>query len=108
MSSIHKITFAKYEKLHDNVSFSDVVKELTHTGQLVEWSASDFLHLMKNGGARIAKGSLSFGADDAGITAKQPTKELESMNIGTVFEARNTLDLLKNDPPSRHFNSGTY
>jgi hypothetical protein len=97
LSSIHKRTFEKYEKLDDNVSLPDVVKELTQTGQLVEWSVSDFLHFMKNGRARIAKGSLAFGANDPVITAKQLMKELESMNIGTVFEAHNTLDLLEDD-----------
>jgi hypothetical protein len=35
--------------------------------------------------------------NDPVITAKQLTKKLESMNIGTVFEAHNTLGLLKDD-----------
>jgi hypothetical protein len=52
---------------------------------------------MKNGRVRIANGSLAFGANDPVITAKQLTKELESMNIGTVFEAHHTFDLLKYD-----------
>jgi hypothetical protein len=97
VSSLHKITFEKYEKLDDNVSLPDVVRELTHTGQSVEWRISDFLHFVKNGRARIAKGSLAFAANDPVIMAKQLTKELESMNIGTVFEAHNISDLLKDD-----------
>jgi hypothetical protein len=98
MSSMHKITFEKYEKLDENVSLPDVLKELTHPGELVEWPLPDCLHVMKNGRARIAQGSLAFGADNPVITTKQLTKELESMNIGTVFEEHNTFDLLKDEP----------
>jgi hypothetical protein len=88
LSSIHKRTFEKYEKLDDTVSLPDVVKERAHPGRSVEWPVSDFLHSMTNSCAMIAKGSLAFGANDPVITTKQLTKKLDSMNIGTVFEAR--------------------
>jgi hypothetical protein len=106
VSSNHKQTFETYQKLGVHMSLPKVVKGLTRTGALMKWPVSDSLHVMRNAHARIARGSLAFDVHYPLVTAKQLTKELDSMNIGTVVEARDMLDLLKDDLALKPFQLG--
>jgi hypothetical protein len=66
-------------------------KRLRKTNALMKGRVSDFLHFVKNARARIAKGSLAFDANSPVVTAKQLTKDLDSMNIGKLLEGHSTL-----------------
>jgi hypothetical protein len=74
------------------------VRHLAGRGDLVEWPISDLLHLMKNARARLALGVLAFdGGTSHVIGGDSITRRLTARRTTREFQARRSLDLLKDD-----------
>jgi hypothetical protein len=94
----HLETFKQSDKCRGDLDLAVCQVTKDGTVKLIQWPASDLLHLLKNARSRLAKGTLSFcGWADEALTGEAVTRTLGKVNVGTIFEAQSSFDLLKDN-----------